>query len=234
MLKILLLTKYFSKKFDEMSFFGNNIKKIRSVKKLSQSKFAELFNLTRSAIGAYEEGRAEAKIDKIIEITDYFGLTLDQLLKKKLTLNEIFHYDSKKKIVNSNLKFGSILFIEYSKQKQYLKNFDNKEFIDRLSEISLPEIEPNNRAFEVKNLNHFLDGDILICEQCDKNILGENYYLLISKNNMTILDKIPGKIHYEEIWRVKSVISKNIAKFKILEQLSKLNKTITSNTTTLL
>ena len=50
-----------------------------------------MFNLKRGSISAYEEGRAEAKIDTIIEIAEYFQLTLDQLLRKELTINEIYH-----------------------------------------------------------------------------------------------------------------------------------------------
>ncbi len=75
-----------------MSHFGKNIKKIRIVKKMSQTEFADLFNLKRTALGSYEEGRAEAKIDTVIKIADYFNLSLDQLLRKELTINEIFHF----------------------------------------------------------------------------------------------------------------------------------------------
>ncbi len=75
-----------------MSYFGYNIKKIRVAKKMNQTDFAKLFGLKRTALGAYEEGRAEAKIDTIIKIADYFDLTLDQLLRKKITVNEIFHF----------------------------------------------------------------------------------------------------------------------------------------------
>ena len=205
-----------------MSFFGINVKKIRTVKKISQAEFASLFGLTRSAVGAYEEGRAEAKIDKTIEIAEYYGLTLEQFLKKKLTLNEIFHYDAKKKILNFDSKYVPIHFVEYSKQKQYIKNTNNKEFLERLPKISFPNTEPQQRAFEIRNSNHFLDGDILICEKSIEKILGDNYYLLISENGMKILDKIPGKVYYIEVWLVKFVISGNISKFKILEQLKKL------------
>ncbi|MTI32320.1 helix-turn-helix domain-containing protein, partial [Xanthovirga aplysinae] len=49
-----------------MSYIGKNIRKIRSVKKLSQAAFAQLFDLGRATVGAYEEGRAEPKIDTII------------------------------------------------------------------------------------------------------------------------------------------------------------------------
>ncbi len=59
---------------------------------MSQTEFADLFDLKRTALGSYEEGRAEAKIDTVIKIADYFQLTLDQLLRKELTINEIFHF----------------------------------------------------------------------------------------------------------------------------------------------
>jgi transcriptional regulator with XRE-family HTH domain len=80
-----------------MSYFGKNIRKIRNAKKISQTAFADLFNLKRGSIGAYEEGRAEAKIDTIIEIAEYFKLTLDQLLRKELTINEIYHINERSK-----------------------------------------------------------------------------------------------------------------------------------------
>jgi transcriptional regulator with XRE-family HTH domain len=78
-----------------MSYFGQNIRKIRIVKKLTQTEFADLFGLSRTAVGSYEEGRAEAKIDTIIKIADYFDLSLDQLVRKEITINEIFHFDKK-------------------------------------------------------------------------------------------------------------------------------------------
>lgn len=75
-----------------MSYFGKNIRKIRLAKKMTQTEFADLFDLKRTVVGSYEEGRAEAKLDTIIKIADYFKLSLDQLLRKELTINEIFHF----------------------------------------------------------------------------------------------------------------------------------------------
>jgi transcriptional regulator with XRE-family HTH domain len=77
-----------------MSYFGKNIRKIRIAKKMTQTEFAELFELKRTALGSYEEGRAEPKIDTIIKIADHFNLSLDQLLRKEITINEIFRFPS--------------------------------------------------------------------------------------------------------------------------------------------
>ncbi|MEA2042598.1 MAG: helix-turn-helix transcriptional regulator [Bacteroidota bacterium] len=75
-----------------MSYFGKNIRKIRIAKNMNQTEFAELFDLKRTALGSYEEGRAEAKTDTLINIAKYFKISLDQLLRKEITVNEIFHF----------------------------------------------------------------------------------------------------------------------------------------------
>jgi transcriptional regulator with XRE-family HTH domain len=76
-----------------MTNFGKNIKKIRSIQKLSQTKFAEIFNISRASIGAYEEGRAEAKLDVITKIANYFSITVDDLINKEITVNKLYHFN---------------------------------------------------------------------------------------------------------------------------------------------
>lgn len=59
---------------------------------MTQTEFAELFDLKRTAVGSYEEGRAEPKIETLIKIADYFNLSLDSLLRQEISINEIFHF----------------------------------------------------------------------------------------------------------------------------------------------
>lgn len=77
-----------------MSFFGKNIKKIRSVKHMSQLDFAALFDLKRGTLGAYEEGRSEPKIDTIIKVSQYFNVSTDQLLTGELTVNQLLNFSN--------------------------------------------------------------------------------------------------------------------------------------------
>ncbi len=72
-----------------MSIIGKNIRKIRTVKKLSQAAFAEIFNLARPSVGAYEEERSEPKLETVIQIANYFGISIDSLLTKELTINDL-------------------------------------------------------------------------------------------------------------------------------------------------
>src|SRR6476661_3672645 len=76
-----------------MSYVGKNIRKLRAVKKLSQAAFAELFGLARPSVGAYEEGRSEPKMETVVQIARHFGLSIDLLLTKELTVNELYHFD---------------------------------------------------------------------------------------------------------------------------------------------
>lgn len=72
-----------------MSLFGKNIKKIRNVRGLTQMQLADLIDVSRGVISSYEEGRAEPKIETIIKTADVFNLSIDQLLKTNVTVNQL-------------------------------------------------------------------------------------------------------------------------------------------------
>ena len=165
-----------------MSQIGKNIKRIRSAKKLSQSQFAEVFNLTRGSVGAYEEGRAEPKIDTIIQIASYFSLSIDLLLNKELTVNDLYHFDVLhqkldaahhfQKPVTRAFRKGGIGLVSIDNQLEYIVNHNNKDFISNLPQIELPvDFKGLTRAFELNggemeyNQNGLHHGDILLCVQ---------------------------------------------------------------------
>jgi len=205
-----------------MSYFGANIKKIRIVKKINQSEFGNLFGLTRAAVGSYEEGRAEAKIDKIIEISDYFGLTLDQILKKKLSINEILHFDKKKSEIKVPLSFNIIPYVDFSRRKQYDDNYHLNDFIDRLPKISLPDVEKNWRAFEIQNKREFLDNELVICSLYDGKPNLNDWYLGLNKNSWDLMEKITLKKNYYQIWRIERVYVRSLYKIYTNKLLNKL------------
>lgn len=164
-----------------MTHIGQNIKKIRSAKKLSQTDFATIFSLSRGSVGAYEEGRAEPKIDTIIQIANYFGLSIDLLLNKELTVNELFSFNILNEMLNEVHQFnekptatyrkGGIGLVEIDKYAEYIVNRSNKDFIANLSYIELPiKLKGTMRAFELNgsemeyHQNGLHHGDILLCQ----------------------------------------------------------------------
>ncbi len=147
-----------------MSLIGKNIRKIRAVKKLSQADFAALFNLARPSIGAYEEGRAEPKIETIIQIAHHFGISIDLLLTKEITINELYHLDKYateklrkdeergKESLLPPVKHEGMPLVSADRLFDYLSSRENKDFLATLPILQLP-IEPNkiNRAFEINS-----------------------------------------------------------------------------------
>ena len=75
-----------------MSHFGSNIKKIRSLQNYTQQHLADILGLTRAAVSSYEEGRAEPKIETLMRASQIFGVSVDDLINKKLTVNEVSHF----------------------------------------------------------------------------------------------------------------------------------------------
>jgi transcriptional regulator with XRE-family HTH domain len=73
----------------EKSVLSKNIRKLRAFKNLNQTEFAELLGIKRSSIGAYEEGRAEPKLEIILKISSLFKISINELITKELSVNEI-------------------------------------------------------------------------------------------------------------------------------------------------
>ncbi len=69
-----------------MKYIQTNIRHLRNLKNLSQEQFAEELGWTRSIVGSYEEGRSEPPIDRLIDISSYFNIPIDILVKNDLRL----------------------------------------------------------------------------------------------------------------------------------------------------
>ncbi|HEX6333708.1 MAG TPA: helix-turn-helix transcriptional regulator, partial [Flavisolibacter sp.] len=71
-----------------MSVANKNLKYLRKLRGWTQEEFAEKLRIKRSLLGAYEEERAEPRIDILEVVADMFRLTLDDLLRKDLSDNK--------------------------------------------------------------------------------------------------------------------------------------------------
>jgi len=167
-----------------MSFLGKNIKKIRLTKKLTQNDFANIFNLSRASIGAYEEERAEAKIETLINISEYFQISIDKLLKSKLTINDILHFSEKIEKIENSIQKKSISVVKFEQIEEFCKFNSNS---DIYYEILIPFLDADCIGFEyfqkkTKEVQNVFDNCILICKKkiIFKDILfPEKLYLVL-------------------------------------------------------
>ena len=75
-------------KLDVMAISNQNLKYLRKLRGWTQEEFANKLRIKRSLLGAYEEERAEPRIDVLEVVCDIFKLTLDDILRKDLSDNK--------------------------------------------------------------------------------------------------------------------------------------------------
>jgi transcriptional regulator with XRE-family HTH domain len=166
-----------------MSFFGKNIKKIRGVKGLSQQAFADLFDLKRGTLGAYEEGRSEPKIDTIILIANYFSIAIGDMLTAELTVNQLLRFNDKLTLTPEELEreqFAQIPCITQKTADDYIEYYDNEAFLADLPKLTLPlNTEKEFIGYTVTNLemtSHdkgLYPKDVVIGEKVPKNVIAK-------------------------------------------------------------
>jgi len=200
-----------------MSFFGANIKTIRQAKGLSQQAFADLFELNRGVIGAYEEGRSEPKISTLLTVVHYFNLDLDKFLTTPLTVDDLNKPENFEKFqlsFNSDLPYQENSFENNTKYNSLQKALANIDLIYEFTESSLL-------------LSNYNIGDFLFLIK--SNIAEENPETLLTteNGNLKYLSSIPKELHSEkEVYKIAGYLSsdqKNILS-SILERIEILEK----------
>ncbi len=64
--------------------FGKILKELRTEKELSQKEFGEKLGFCNQSISFWESGRREPDFDTLILISDFFGVSTDYLLGRKI------------------------------------------------------------------------------------------------------------------------------------------------------
>lgn len=65
--------------------FATKLQEIRTEHGISQEELAEMLNVSRQSVSKWERGKGYPEIDKLIHISERFGVSLDELLKEKST-----------------------------------------------------------------------------------------------------------------------------------------------------
>jgi len=200
-----------------MSFFGVNIKKIRQVKGLSQKSFADLFELNRGVISAYEEGRAEPKIETVLKVAHYFSLDLDDFLTKILQVNHLA----------SPSNIDSLMFVNENNTPS--ESPTQKQEITAEEKIMQKILANSDLVYEFttasSTFSHYQTGDILFLKTVNpQNEISQTLYSLKNGNlKMTPNIDTKSKDVYYKIIGYFSFEQKNILT-SILERIENLER----------
>lgn len=191
--------------FVAMNYIQWNIRHLRSLKKLSQEHFAEEVKWTRSMVGSYEEGRSEPSIEKLIDLSKYFNIPIDTLIKVDLRKSKDLSFidiGNKRVLfpisVNEyNEELIEIIPIEAS--AGYLKGYADPEYIEDLQKFNLPFLPTGtHRAFPIKgdSMLPVKDGSFIIGKfiQDIHDIKDGRTYVVLTKDDGLVYKRIYNRI----------------------------------------
>ena len=218
-----------------MSIANKNLKYLRKLRGWTQEEFANKLRIKRSLLGAYEEERADPRIDVLEVVADMFKLSLDDLLRKDLTENK-GSYISKRRAQKMAVGRGDIPFVPVKAAAGYLAGFADPEFVDELNTFTLPMLTGGDyRAFEIvgDSMMPTPSGSVIVGEKIEnlEELKTSNTYIVVSKtegivykrvmknnrqkNKFTFVSDNPAYQPYTvsaedivEVWQAQMVISK--------------------------
>lgn len=218
-----------------MSIANKNLKYLRKLRGWTQEEFAQKLNIKRSLLGAYEEERAEPRIDILEIVADMFKLTLDDLLRKDVSDTKT-NYIARRRAQKLGSLRSEIPFVPVKAAAGYLNGFGDPEFIDELNTFTLPMLSGGDyRAFEIMgdSMMPTPSGSVIVGEKIQNldEVKSNQTYIVISrsdgivykrimknnrqKNKLTLVSDNPSYQPYlmnaediMEIWQAQMIISK--------------------------
>ncbi|MBX3255014.1 MAG: LexA family transcriptional regulator [Chitinophagaceae bacterium] len=217
------------------SIAGQNLKYLRKLRGWTQEEFANKLGIKRSLVGAYEEERADPRIDVLEKLADMFKLTLDDLLRKDISEargNYLARRRQQKLAAENNL----IHFVPVKAAAGYLAGYADTEFIDELNTFTLPMLSGGNyRAFEIvgDSMLPTPSGSVIVGEKINnlEEAKSSQAFIVVSRNEgivykrleksnrnkskITLVSDNPSYQPYQvnsedilELWQAQMVISK--------------------------
>jgi transcriptional regulator with XRE-family HTH domain len=177
-----------------MSIAGKNLKYLRKLRGLTQEEFAGKIGIKRSLLGAYEEERAEPRIDVLELVGEIFKLSLDELLLKDLS-DTRGSYLAKRRAQKLVAGTNEIQFVPLKAAAGYLAGYADPEFIDELNTFTLPMLAPGAyRAFEIvgESMMPTASGSIIVAEKVDSpdDVKSNQTYIVVSRNEGIVYKRI--------------------------------------------
>jgi transcriptional regulator with XRE-family HTH domain len=181
-----------------MSKAGLNLKYLRKLRGWTQEEFAQKLDIKRSLIGAYEEERADPRLDVLEIIADMFKLSLDELLLKDLSsVESTGSYLQKRRMLKTSLAADRNLihFVPVKAAAGYLTSYADTEFIDELNTFTLPMLSGGHyRAFEIigDSMLPTPSGSIIVGEKVESidDVKNGMAYIVVSKNEGIVYKRI--------------------------------------------
>ena len=178
-----------------MSYAGKNFRYLRKLRGWTQEEFANKLNIKRSLIGAYEEERAEPRLDVLETMCSIFRLSLDELLLSDLSAAKGTSYIEQRRKLKIAAQSVDIQFVPVKAAAGYLAGYADPDFVDELNTFTLPMLAPGQyRAFEIigDSMLPTPSGSVIVGEKIEtlEDVKNSNSYIVLSKNEGVVYKRI--------------------------------------------
>jgi transcriptional regulator with XRE-family HTH domain len=177
-----------------MAISNQNMKYLRKLRGWTQEEFAQKLRIKRSLLGAYEEERAEPRIDVLEVVCDIFKLTLDDILRKDLSDNK-GNYLARRRAMKLAGGRPDIPFVPVKAAAGYMAGYADPDFIDELNTFTLPMLSGGNyRAFEIigDSMLPTPSGSVIVGEKVDnlENVKNNTACIVVSRNEGIVYKRV--------------------------------------------
>src|SRR6218665_912280 len=150
-----------------MSRAGLNLKYLRKLRGWTQEEFAVKLGIKRSLVGAYEEERADPRLDVLEIVSEMFKVSLDELFLKDLGNQSGSYLMKRRQQKMASADRNVIHFVPVKAAAGYLAGYADSEFIGELNTFTRPMLSGGHyRAFEII-------GDSMLPTRSGTTIVGE-------------------------------------------------------------
>ncbi len=165
---------------------------------LTQDEFAQKIGIKRSLVGAYEEGRAEPRLELLQKMAVLFGISVDQMIGGEGEIAGGQRYLRGKDVVvvtvDENQK-DNIELVPHKAAAGYLNGYADTEYVKELPRFRLPILgQGTYRAFEISgdSMLPILPGTIVIGEYVDdiRTIKNGKTFILVTNREGIVYKRV--------------------------------------------
>ena len=180
---------------------NENIRILRRRLSLTQDQFAQKLGIKRSLVGAYEEGRAEPRLELLQKMAELFSMSVDELIGQDFSAGStpmVKSYERGKEVVVVTVdaqQKHNIEFVPVKAAAGYLNGYADVEYVKELPLFSLPNLKQGTyRAFEISgdSMLPLMPGSIVVGEYVEnlKHIKNGKTYILVTEREGIVYKRV--------------------------------------------
>ncbi len=179
---------------------NENIRFLRKQQNWTQDQFAQKLEIKRSLVGAYEEGRAEPRLELLQKMAIVFSTSVDKLIGTDVTQIKKGDEDYRrgKEVVVVTVDYNkkdNIELVPHKAAAGYLNGYADPEYVKELPKFRLPILSQGTyRAFEISgdSMLPILPGTIVIGEYVDdlRSLKNGKTYVLVTNREGIVYKRV--------------------------------------------